>query len=323
MVNKKTDYLVEQIQNLDDEAFIEVVDKVATRSANTEIKRNDDIVHVKDLGGELDEVLAERGKLKGFSTGYTTLDEKMGGLEKGSVILFGGETSNGKSALATNIAVNLGKKGVSVLYISLEMTRKQMLDRLDYMTEGHALEVNLSFQKTFSLDYKDLEPLIKKATATAGVEVVVLDYLQYLGRGMSLDEVARMSKTVKALALTYNLAFMVIVSLRKAGGDVKSKRKWTDIEIEDLMGTAAIGYDADTAIVVSRKDPENEFQKDHIYVKVLKTRNTELNWNNRIVELDWSRTRITEEWTVSNSSAFPNARKNNLVESTPPDWIHA
>lgn len=320
---KNTDYLVEKLQDLDDEAFVDVVGKITERSAKTEIKRNDDIIHVRDLGNELAEVLSERGRLKGFSTGYTTLDEKMGGLEPGSVILFGGETSNGKSALATNIAVNLGRKNVSVLYISLEMTRKQMLDRLDYMTQGDALGVNMSFQKTFSLDYKDLEPLIKKAKNTAGIEVVVLDYLQYLGRGMSLDEVARMSKTVKALALTYNLAFMVIVSLRKAGQDAKSKRKWTDIEIEDLMGTAAIGYDADTAIVVSRKDTENEFQKDHIYVKVLKTRNTELNWNDRIVELDWERTRITEEWTIAGTnSVFPGGKKR-ADEPEAPGWIHA
>jgi replicative DNA helicase len=320
---KNTDYLVEKIQDLDDEAFVEVADRITTRSAKTEVRRNDDIVHVKDLGIELAEVLAERGRLKGFSTGYTTLDEKMGGLEPGSVILFGGETSNGKSALATNIAVNLGKKDISVLYISLEMTRKQMLDRLDYMTEGDALGVNLNFQKTFSLDYKDLEPLIKKAKATAGVEVVVLDYLQYLGRGMSLDEVARMSKTVKALALTYNLAFLVIVSLRKPGGEQKNKRKWTDIEIEDLMGTAAIGYDADTAIVVSRKDTDLEFQKNNIYVKVLKTRNVELDWNDRIVELNWSRTRITEEWTVASSnSVFPGGKIR--ADAPPaPDWIQA
>jgi replicative DNA helicase len=290
----KSDYLVERVQSLDDEAFVEVVAALTERSARTSHKPQDGLVHVLSLTAELEAVRKERGQFRGVSTGYTSLDAKMGGLERGSVILFGGETSNGKSALATNVAVNIAKTGTGVLYISLEMTQRQMIDRLDAIAGDEWENLNLLLQEAFNLDYKSLEPLMKNAKEYHGVEVVVLDYLQYLGRGMTLEEVAKMSKTIKALALKYDIAFVVIVSLRK--GDGKFKRKWTDIEIEDLMGTAAIGYDADTAIIVSRKDEENEFQKNKLYVKVLKTRNTELDYNDRIVEFNWHRLRITEEW---------------------------
>lgn len=293
----RTDWIKQRLGTLDDDALLDVAEAVTEQLAGKEEEKpKNGIVHLIDLDQEIEQVRAERGKFKGYHTGYTTLDDKMGGLEQGSVILIGGETSNGKSALATNIALNVSKT-IGTLYISLEMTRKQILERLDHMTDGFKDDYDLMFQQEFDLSYKDLEPLFLEATEKGEVKVVVLDYLQYLGRGMDEREVAKMSKTIKKLALKYNIAFIVIVSLRKAEAG-KNKRKWYEIETEDLMGTAAIGYDADTIVIASRKDESNEFDADGIYVKVLKTRNTALDYNDRIIRLKWDRTRITEDWTI-------------------------
>lgn len=291
----KDDWLSKQLQELEDDAFANVMDKATDRLAENYVPPKDGVIHVHDLRDALEEVRQDKGKFKGLSTGFTQLDAKMGGLEPGSVILIGGETSQGKSAVATNIAANVAQ-GSGVLYISLEMTLNQMLERLDAASDNPT-GLNLMFQESFSLDYKDLEPLIKQAKQQKDIKLVVLDYLQYLGRGMTLDEVAKMSKTVKSLALRYNIAFVVIVSLRKGGADAKFRRLWKDISIEDLMGTSAIGYDADVAMVVSRKDPENnEWQPDKVYIKVLKTRNWHLDYRDPIVELEWQDTKITEKY---------------------------
>lgn len=293
-MKKNADQIAKELNDLEDDVFTEVMDKATDRMAETYTPPKDGLVHVHDLRDTMEEVRRTKGQFKGFSTGYTQLDKKMGGLEKGSVILIGGETSQGKSAVATNIAVNVAKR-TGVLYISLEMTLNQMLERLDNITENPN-GINMMFQESYSLGYKDLEPLLEAAKKKKKVEVVVLDYLQYLGRGMTLDEVARMSKEIKSLALRYNVAFVVIVSLRKGGAEAKFRRKWKDIEIDDLMGTAAIGYDADVAMVVSKKDEDNEWQPDKIYIKVLKTRNTFLDFRDPIVELEWDKTKITEKW---------------------------
>ena len=281
--------LADQVNELEDPAFDTFMEKVT--GGDRKSRPEDSYVHIDELGEAVDKVRKERGQFKGFSTGYKVLDDKMGGLEKGSVVLIGGKTSNGKSALATNIAAKVCDKdgpNVPLLYISLEMTQEQMLDRLDNITDPKRL--NMMFQKSYGISYKDLEPLILKAKMEREIEVVVLDYLQYLGRGMNLDEVARMSKTIKALALKYDICMMVIVSLRK--GDTKTV--WTDIGVDELMGTAAIGYDADTIVLASRKDTNDEFRPDQIYVRVLKTRNLKLDYNDRDVPLDWNDTKITE-----------------------------
>lgn len=301
----KYDWIKEKINSIDDdEALMEVAEVVTDKLAGQdEPEAKNGIIHINQLDDMIEEVRQERGKFHGVSTGYTSLDNKMGGFTKGGVVLIGGETSNGKSALATNIAIRQALT-IPVLYISLEMTLKEMLDRIDFMTNGKT-DIDLMFQQTFDVSYKDLDSIIGNAVEEGGVRVVYIDYLQYLGRGMDEREVAKMSQKVKKLALKYDITICAIVSLRK-GDSGKNKRKWTDIENDDLMGTAAIAYDADSIVIVSRRDQENEFDDTHIYVKVLKTRNTKLDYHDRYIQLNWDRTRISEEW-----NELPNIPKQD------------
>lgn len=127
-----------------------------------------------------------------------------------------------------------------------------------------------------------------------------------------------MSKLMKSMALKYKLPFIVIVSLRKSDGG-KFKRKWTDIEVEDLMGTSAIGYDADIAMVASRKDLDNKYDTNHMYVKVIKSRNMPLDYDDRYVKFKWDKTKITEpteEW-VPKPSEVEEVTEEELGELFP------
>lgn len=276
-----------------EEISIGAEQELATRE--TDIKAG--ITHIQDIAEEIDEASKLWGKVSGISTGYPTLDAKIGGLKKGELMLVGGETNNGKSALAQNIAVNVAQTQ-GVLFITLEMQKTEAGSRMKYMNGGSIEGLDLMFQTEYQIDYRHLDALFENGI-DSGVKLVILDYLQYMGRGMTLDEVAKMSKLMKALALKYDLPFMVIVSLRKSDGG-KFKRKWTDIEVEDLMGTSAIGYDADIALVASRKDMDNEYQSDKFFVKVIKARNMDIDYNKRYLTFAWDKTRISEvpeyEW---------------------------
>lgn len=291
---KKTDYLKKEILELDDSAFLEVADAVSDRAVDTETKPNDEIVHISEIGEKIDKVYSNWGKPSGILTGFPSLDEKLGGLGKGHVILIGGETSNGKSALATNIAVNVSKS-LPVLYITLEMLQEDIGARIKHVNGGTIAGLDMMFQSEYSLEYTDIKPTIAKAKKLGDVEMVVLDYMQYLGRGMRLEEVAKMSKEIKKLALLFQIPFIVIVSLRKSEQG-KGKRKWTEIEIEDFMGTGSIGYDCDTAMIASRKNLDNLYDEEGIWIKVLKTRNAKLDYNNRFLRFGWDQTKITDNW---------------------------
>ena len=295
---KRTNWIADKIPQLDDEGFLEVYDAVAERSVDTKKKPKDNLVHIAELREEIERASLTWGKPSGISTGYSELDKAIGGLNKGHVILIGGETSNGKSALASNIACNVAKEkngGKGVLFITLEMLQEEIGARLRFINGGSIDDLNIMFQENYRIDWTDLEPIMIKAKQHGEVELVVLDYMQYLGRGMTLQEVAKMSKEFKSLALKYEVPFIIIVSLRKSEQGV-NKRKWTMIEIEDFMGTGAIGYDCDIGLITSRKDEDNEYQKDKLFVKILKTRTTALDYDNRILEFDWNQTKITELW---------------------------
>ena len=62
-----------------------------------------------------------------------------------------------------------------------------------------------------------------------------------------------------------------------------------------MMGTSAIGYDADIAMVASRKNLEHEFDTDKFFVKVIKARNMHIDFDDRFVEFGWEKTRIFEQ----------------------------
>jgi replicative DNA helicase len=302
MVDFKLKRVTDLTNELDDDQALEALDAITDRVARVDKAPKDGIIHISEALEELSVAEEEKGRFLGLSTGYTTLDAKMGGLEPGSVVLIGGETSNGKSMLALNIALNIARDMTNVLYISLEMTRKQVWKRVMQITgldsQRLADELDFSVQESFNLEYNDLEPLVRKAVDENGCEIVFIDYLQYLGRGMTEKEVAKMSQVVKRVALKYNVCVVVIVSLRKSGVGSANARKWFDIEVEELMGTAALGYDADCVAITSRKNLENEFDHEKFYVKVLKTRNTRLDFHDRIVELEWNNMKISEEFTT-------------------------
>jgi replicative DNA helicase len=291
----RNDWLTDKLRNLDDDAFVEVLAEVTERSAVTEKKVNDDIVHITDIEDEIKDEHRNWGQIRGLSTGFPALDKRIGGLGNGDVILIGGETSNGKSALAANIAVNIAKRpgGVGVLFITLEMQAKQIGSRFYHINGGKIDDLDIMFQLEPRITYTDLKPVIRRAMEEGEVKCVFLDYLQYLGRGMKNEEVAKMSKEIKTLALEFDIPFIVIVSLRKSESG-KGKRRWTEIEIEDFMGTGSIGYDADSAMIASRKNLEDTFTDDRLYVKVLKTRNARLDYKDRFIAFGWDSTKITD-----------------------------
>lgn len=290
-VERQAKQVVNNLRELEPETLEDLTFGAETELATRDLDEKGQWTNIQDIAEEIEEASKLWGKVSGLSTGYPTLDAKIGGLKPGEIILVGGETNNGKSALVQNIAVNVSK-AYKVAFITLEMLKTEAGSRLKHMNNGKLEGMDIDFQTEYQIDYRHLRPLFENAVA-GGAAIVILDYLQYLGRGMTLDEVAKMSRMMKGLALEFQLPFVVIVSLRKSDGG-KFKRKWTEIETEDLMGTSAIGYDADIALVASRRNLENEFESDKFFVKVIKARNMDLNYDDRFLAFNWDKTRITE-----------------------------
>jgi replicative DNA helicase len=65
-----------------------------------------------------------------YPTGLTELDNLMWGLPKGELMTVGARTSQGKSVFSLEAAKNLAMNGQSVLYLSLEMSKEALVERL-------------------------------------------------------------------------------------------------------------------------------------------------------------------------------------------------
>lgn len=67
----------------------------------------------------IDDILS-KDRMTGFSTGYGSLDDILGGLRAGSCIVLGADTGIGKTVLGLNLLVNVAKNGNLGCYIDME-----------------------------------------------------------------------------------------------------------------------------------------------------------------------------------------------------------
>lgn len=128
------------------------------------------------------------------STGWTEIDELLfGGISRGEMILFSGNSGAGKSVTLTNLGLNMCRRGKNVLYISLELSEQVISQRIDTMITGIgrkewranvseiASKVESFGKKTGIIDIKQMPT----QTTPNGIRAYLKEY--YLHYGMMPD----------------------------------------------------------------------------------------------------------------------------------------
>lgn len=295
---KLVDRWKKRMSIMDDSEKQAIFDAVIQSDIPEDRETNDGVAFLADYSDTIEHEFKSWGKPRGLLTGFKSLDARIMGMNKGDYILIAGETNNGKSAVALNIIHQVGKTQ-EVLYITLEMLIPQLGARLRHMHGEPIDDLKIAVQTEHRINYKDLKPIIKNAVEGLDVKLVVLDYLQYLGRGMKIEEVAIISKEIKTLALEFEIPIIVIVSLRK--NSAGAQRPWTSLTVDDISGTGSTGYDADTILLVSRKDLDNNFDAEHVWMRMLKARNCAL--DPEPFKMLWDKTKISDDnndWIPAN-----------------------
>ena len=84
-----------------------------------------------DVYDRLSELAASDSAVPGLSTGLKDLDRAISGLNKSDLILLAARPGMGKTSMALNLLLNVGKSsGKSAVFFSLEMSREQLAMRL-------------------------------------------------------------------------------------------------------------------------------------------------------------------------------------------------
>ncbi len=258
----------------------------------------------------------------GLDSGFPSLNIILGGLQKGKMYIIGARPSMGKSALAMNISEHIAQ-GSNVLFISLEMSKKEYAQRLMFsragvdvnkvntgsLTEEDILRVkeqkeyldklNLFIETRTPCKVSDIELAIINLQSTRGsCDLVVVDYLQLLspsnkGNKNREVEVAEISRELKSLAVKYNVPIIVLSQLSRALESREDKRPM----LSDLRESGAIEQDADVVMFVYRDEwynPDNPMSRGRGELLIRKNRG---GVNNRDVYMCWqpSRVKFTEE----------------------------
>lgn len=253
-------------------------------------------------------------QIMGFLSGYKELDDYTWGVKDSEMLVIGGASSSGKSLLMMNMAVNawLGSNrpsekkvgfddGKNILFISLEMSKKQLEQRIDANVsnirhrgilrgqlsgfEESAWMDTLKFQEKYNKKFYILD--MPRGTTMGEVEAkyesilgvfkpdaVFIDYLQLmkptLGQsGTDWLDVGKVSEELHEFCRKKDIP-VVTAAQRKAAQKKTGGKRSDDLNLEDLGRSKMIGDNA--AIVLLIANREDEALREDIEIHVVKNR---------------------------------------------------
>ena len=227
------------------------------------------------------------GHLSGIATGFTDLDQLLGGLHKTDLIILAGRPSMGKTALATNIAFKMAninsfedkdKKNV-IGFFSLEMSSEQLATRIlaeDTSISSEKIrrgemnsndfqkiikssqklgEISLFIDDSPNLSIAALRTRARRLKRKHNLNIIVIDYLQLLRPTRErfdnrVLEIAEITRNLKALAKELNIPVLCLSQLSRQVEQRDDKRP----QLSDLRESGAIEQDADVVMFIYREE---------------------------------------------------------------------
>jgi replicative DNA helicase len=237
----------------------------------------------------IDELHKEKGKLKGIPTGFHSLDNLLGGLQKANLIIIAARPSVGKTSLALDIARHVGvkeKKGVALF--SLEMAKEELVDRFlaaqanvglwnlrtgkvaenEYSDDfarlndamGELSESKIFIDDSSSSTILEIRTKARRLQMEENIGLIIIDYLQLMeGRKKvesRVQEVSEISRKLKNVAKELNIPIIALSQLSRS----VEQRNPPIPKLSDLRESGSIEQDADVVIFIYRES-KNETAK--------------------------------------------------------------
>ena len=222
---------------------------------------------------------AKAGAITGVPTGFNALDDLLGGMQYGDLIVVAARPSMGKTALGLSILEYIGFiEQMPCVFFSLEMSKMQIAQRM-LCAFGH---VDMKRMRGGYLDDREKRQLRRAAEHIQGgkvfiddtpgmsvmelraksrrlkmlhdIKVVFVDYLQLMydpsSRENRQQEIASISRGLKALGRELNVPIVALAQLNRQVEGREGNRP----RMSDLRESGAIEQDADVVILLHRED---------------------------------------------------------------------
>lgn len=221
----------------------------------------------------------ENDGLNGVPTGFKVLNDHTGGWQGGNYILIGARPAMGKTTIALDLAYAAALAGVPVMFVSLEMTSREVYYKLAAKRCGvapgklvrsmvsakdlpmvwdaleHVSELPLYVFDDTTIDntLQSIQDKARQVEREHGLGLLVVDYMQLMrGEERNRDErIGEISKGFKRLAKRMNIPAIVLSQLSRAveiRGGVKRPM------LSDLRESGSLEQDADIILFPYRPE---------------------------------------------------------------------
>lgn len=259
---------------------IEVKNEVVQKFLNIKTNKKNSNAEMKDVMIEtLKDIDDKYQKRDDYSlrTGYLDLDKIIEGLHEQELTLLGARPGVGKTAFSLQMAEHIAKKGVYVYFVSLEMSRKQLGNRIiarEAEIDSHVLRMGWLTEENFakinevagnvadikmcidseSTTIQDIEDKANELKQEKNLGLMVIDYLQLLKSRNKFtnreQEVADISRRLKLLSKELNIPVVALCQLNR---ETEKRRRPL---LADLRESGSLEQDADNVIFLYVDDEE-------------------------------------------------------------------
>jgi replicative DNA helicase len=219
------------------------------------------------------------GELPHVLTGFTALDDFLGGLQRSDLIVLAARPSLGKTSLALNIARNAAiNQKACVALCSLEMSREAVVQRLlasesgvdsrkvrlgrfgekDEIkimeASGILSEAPIYIDDSPQLRALDIRSKVRRLHFERNIDLIIIDYLQLIqgdGRNETrVQEISKITRALKTLARELNVPILTVSQLSRA---VEWRASHVP-QLADLRESGSIEQDADVVLFIYRDE---------------------------------------------------------------------
>lgn len=221
-------------------------------------------------------------------TGLYDLDDMTCGLHNQELTIIGARPGVGKTTLALQIAENISRKDKNILFLSLEMSDTQIIQKMiarignvqSYRMRRGTLEDSdweriantaeelskLKFNTNSNIrNIQELEVLARKLKNKDKLDLLIIDYIQLLRNKEKFSsreqEVADISRRLKLLSLELDIPIIALCQLNRNASN-------SEPGLADLRESGSLEQDADNIIFLYKEDSES----DEITLKLAKQR---------------------------------------------------
>jgi len=229
-----------------------------------------------DVMDRLEETRRNPGQLVGLDTGFHDINDLIGGMRNGEMVILAARPSQGKTTLALNILHTVCfVNRRPALFFSLEMSPEQIvsnflcmhnkIDTKDFregtygQREEQALRDSLTdledlplfIDDTPALEIMELRARARRFVQRHSVELVVVDYLQLMTvrvqSGNNAIDLGQISQGLKSLARELNIPVLAVAQLNRDVEQSNSAPK-----MSHLRGSGSLEQDADVVLLLHR-----------------------------------------------------------------------